>query len=163
MVTGGLITGADVTTIGDALTTVRNNVRARVLAGMGGTGTGIANAWIELEPLLVAGDPTIAAEPLVSADQVLFREVIMGGGGREYRPPLDQPPASYYLRPAGDGDGFELVFYDGTRSIVIAQHLTNIRFDRTNDLLKITMSFNEEQDGVTILRTEVRSVLLRAP
>ena len=75
-------------------------------------------------------------------------------------PPLDQPPASYYLRPIANSNLFELMYYDGDRSIVVAEDLTGVRFERDHDSIKITLLLEEEKDGVMIERTEVRTVLL---
>jgi hypothetical protein len=47
-----------------------------------------------------------------------------------------------------NGSGlFELVFFDGTRSIVVADHLSGAEFDRQDNLVRITLMFQDERNG----------------
>jgi hypothetical protein len=163
LVGGGLVSVADGIELREALDTLRNQVRARSVTSIGGLGTGIANAWLEIEEIIASAKSLVAAEPLVESDQVLFRQLVLGPGGAEYRPPLGEPPCSYYIRPMSDGQRRELVFYDGTRTSVIASDIVNITFQRFDRLLRITLRYREERDGAMIERTEVRSVVLHVP
>jgi hypothetical protein len=164
MVDAGMISIGDAMRLRDALDTIQGNVRARSVLGLGGNGSGYPGAWADFESVLGIGDPLVAAEPLVESDQVLFRQVVLGADGPEYQPPLDEPPASYYLRPMGDTGLFELVYWDGERSVVVADHLTGATFTRkTGSIFQIVLRFLEDDGGVPIERTEIRTIVLRVP
>ena len=161
MVLDGYISPADALRLREAMTLIRLDILASSLARLGGAGNGIPDAWQDIEQAILDFDTMLPVEPVVAADQVLFRQYVLDAGGPEYRPPLDQPPYAYYLRPMRDTGLFELVFYDGTRSVVVANNLTDVSFARQNQTIRITLFFEEEVNGVMVPRTEVRSVILR--
>jgi len=147
----------------DALDAVQASVRMRSLALLNGGGTGYLDAWRELEATIASGDALVPAEPLTAADHVLFRKAELGAGGREFRPPLDEPPAALYLRPMQGDGGFELVHHDGTDPVVLVSHLTGATFEQQGASFRIVVRFLEDDAGVVRERTEVRTIVLRTP